>query len=126
MTSCLAPLVSCVLLSAATPSPAAPGQSVASVLAEPEKPKQPAEKPAAKSVEERVRAIIVEQLGVKPEQVTLKARLREDLTADSLDMVELVLTFEEEFSISIPDAEAAKLSTVGDVVTCVKKHMKKP
>lgn len=98
------------------------------VLAEPPVPagpQKPEVKPKEKSVEERVRAIIVEQLGVKPEQVTLKARLREDLGADSLDAVEMVLAFEEQFSVSIPDADAGKMATVGDVVRFLQKPVKK-
>ena len=71
---------------------------------------------AEKSIEDKVRDIIVEQLGVNPEQVTINASFIEDLGADSLDTVELVMAFEEEFSVEVPDEDAEKLQTVGDVV----------
>ncbi|MGK0185748.1 MAG: acyl carrier protein [Verrucomicrobiales bacterium] len=74
-----------------------------------------------KSIEDKVREIICEQLGVTPEQVTLEAKFIEDLGADSLDTVELVMAFEEEFSIEVPDEEAEKLQSVGDVVTYVEE-----
>ena len=70
---------------------------------------------ADKSIEEKVKDIIVEQLGVNPEQVTPQASFIEDLGADSLDIVELVMAFEEEFSVEVPDEDAEKLQTVGDV-----------
>lgn len=75
-----------------------------------------------KTVEEKVRDIIVDQLGVNAEQVVLGARFIEDLGADSLDTVELVMAFEEEFSIEVPDEEAEKLQTVGDVVKYVEEN----
>ena len=65
---------------------------------------------------ERVQAIIVEQLGVEPNEVTMKASFRDDLEADSLDLVELIMAFEEEFGGDISDEEAQKLTTVGEVV----------
>jgi acyl carrier protein len=65
---------------------------------------------------ERVRAIIVEQLGVDPTDVTNEASFRDDLEADSLDLVELIMAFEEEFGGEISDEQAQKMSTVGDVV----------
>jgi acyl carrier protein len=68
------------------------------------------------SVEQRVKEIIVEQLGVNPDQVTPTASLIEDLGADSLDAVELVMVFEEEFGTEIPDEDAEKLQTVGDII----------
>ena len=71
---------------------------------------------AEKSIEEKVKDIIVEQLGVNPEQVTPQASFIEDLGADSLDIVELVMAFEEEFSVEVPDEDAEKLQTVGDVI----------
>lgn len=74
------------------------------------------------SVEDKVRAIIVDQLGVNAEQVLSPARFIEDLGADSLDTVELVMAFEEEFSIEVPDEEAEKLKTVGDVVKYVEAN----
>ena len=68
------------------------------------------------SVAERVRAIIVEQLGVNEDQVNDEASFQEDLGADSLDQVELVLALEEEFGIEIPDEDAEKIHNVGDAV----------
>ncbi len=75
-----------------------------------------------KSIEDKVRDIIVDQLGVNADQVTKEARFIEDLGADSLDTVELVMAFEEEFSIEVPDEEAEKLQAVGDVVAYVEEH----
>ena len=65
---------------------------------------------------EKVRNIIAEQLGVKPEEVTPEAKFIEDLGADSLDTVELVMALEEEFGIEIPDEDAEKMVTVGDSI----------
>jgi acyl carrier protein len=75
---------------------------------------------AEKSIEDRVREIIVEQLNATPEQVTPNAKFIEDLGADSLDTVELVMAFEEEFSVEVPDEEAEKLQTVGDVIKYIE------
>ncbi len=75
---------------------------------------------AEKSIEDRVREIIVEQLGVTPEQVTANTRFIEDLGADSLDTVELVMAFEEEFSVEVPDEDTEKLQTVGDVIKYIE------
>ena len=69
-----------------------------------------------KTTEERVKDIIVDQLSVSAEQVTIDAKFIEDLGADSLDTVELVMAFEEEFGIEVPDEAAEKLLSVGDVV----------
>ncbi|MDX1661570.1 MAG: acyl carrier protein [Gemmatimonadota bacterium] len=69
------------------------------------------------SVESRVKEIIVENLGVDSEKVTRDASFVEDLGADSLDTVELVMAFEEEFDIEIPDEDAEKLTTVGEAIT---------
>jgi acyl carrier protein len=76
---------------------------------------------AEKTIEDKVKDIIVEQLGVNAEQVTPTARFIEDLGADSLDTVELVMAFEEEFGAEIPDEKAEKLLTVGDVVNYIKE-----
>ncbi len=74
------------------------------------------------SIEEKVKNIIVEQLGVNEEQVTSDAKFIEDLGADSLDTVELVMAFEEEFGIEVPDEEAEKLTSVGDVVKYIEAN----
>lgn len=73
------------------------------------------------SLESKVKEIIVEQLGVNESQVTPEASFIEDLGADSLDQVELVMAFEEEFKAEIPDEEAEKLTTVGKVVQFLKE-----
>lgn len=75
------------------------------------------------NTEERVRDIIVELLGVDEDEVTLDARFREDLEADSLDLVELIMAFEEEFEGEISDEEAQKITTVGEAVTYINTHM---
>jgi len=67
------------------------------------------------TVQPKVKEVIVEQLGVDPERVKLEASFIDDLGADSLDIVELVMAMEEEFGIEIPDEDAEKLKTVGDV-----------
>ena len=79
---------------------------------------------AEKSIEEKVKDIIVEQLGVNPEQVTPQASFIEDLGADSLDIVELVMAFEEEFSVEVPYEDAEKLQTVGDVIKYIEERAK--
>ncbi|HJT79802.1 MAG TPA: acyl carrier protein [Chthoniobacterales bacterium] len=79
---------------------------------------------ADKSIEDKVKDIIVEQLGVNPEQVTPTASFIEDLGADSLDIVELVMAFEEEFSVEVPDEDAEKLQTVGDVIKYIEERAK--
>jgi len=75
------------------------------------------------SVETKVREIIVEQLGVNPEQVTPEAAFVDDLGADSLDTVELVMALEEEFGLEIPDEEAEKLTSVGDAISYIENNM---
>ncbi|MCK4606665.1 MAG: acyl carrier protein [candidate division Zixibacteria bacterium] len=77
------------------------------------------------SVEERVKELIIEQLGVEPAQVTDGAKFVEDLGADSLDTVELVMALEEEFAIEIPDEDAEKIVAVGDAVGYISKHSDK-
>ncbi|MBZ5642674.1 MAG: acyl carrier protein [Acidobacteriia bacterium] len=74
------------------------------------------------SVEERVKQIIVEQLGVDEGEVTSTASFVDDLGADSLDTVELVMAFEEAFGIEIPDEDAEKIATVKDAVEYIQKH----
>ena len=74
------------------------------------------------AIEERVRDLIVEQLGVNAEQVTPGASFVDDLGADSLDTVELVLAFEEEFGIDIPDEDAEKMLTVADSTKYLNEH----
>ena len=75
-----------------------------------------------KSIEARVKDIIVDQLGASADQVTPEAKFVEDLGADSLDTVELVMAFEEEFDIEVPDEEAEKLQSVGDVITYINSQ----
>ena len=77
-----------------------------------------------KPIDQRVKEIIVEQLGVKPDQVTPEAKFIEDLGADSLDTVELVMALEEEFEIEVPDEQAEKLQSVGDVIKYVEEAQK--
>ena len=72
-------------------------------------------------IESKVKAIIVDKLGVEESQVTNEANFQTDLNADSLDTVELIMEFEKEFGISIPDEDTQKISTVGDVVTYIEQ-----
>ena len=80
---------------------------------------------ADKTIEQRIKDIIIEQLGVTADQVTPEAKFIEDLGADSLDTVELVMALEEEFGLEIPDDEAEKLQSVGDVITHVEAYQAK-
>ena len=73
-------------------------------------------------IEEKVKSIIVDQLGVTDDQVTPEAKFIEDLGADSLDTVELVMAFEDEFGISVPDDEAEKLQAVQDVISYINSQ----
>ena len=77
-----------------------------------------------KSIEARVKDIIVDQLGVSADQVTIEAKFVEDLGADSLDTVELVMAFEEEFGCEIPDDAAETILTVGDATKFLEKNAK--
>jgi acyl carrier protein len=79
---------------------------------------------ADKPIDQRVKDIIVEQLGVKPDQVTPEAKFIEDLGADSLDTVELVMALEEEFGVEVPDEQAEKLQSVGDVIKYIEESQK--
>jgi len=74
------------------------------------------------SLEAKVKEIIVDQLGVNADEVTNEASFIEDLGADSLDTVELVMALEEEFNMEIPDEEAEKIKTVGDAIEFIKAH----
>jgi acyl carrier protein len=76
------------------------------------------------SVEEKVKQLIVEQLQVDEAEVTPTAHFVDDLGADSLDIVELVMTFEEAFEIEIPDEEAEKITTVKDAIDYIQSHVK--
>ena len=78
---------------------------------------------SSEEVFEKVKAIIVEQLGVTEATVTMEASFIDDLGADSLDIVELIMALEEEFDIEIPDADAEKVVTVGDVVDYIKENV---
>jgi acyl carrier protein len=75
----------------------------------------------ADNVEAKVREIIINELGVEPEKVTPEASFVEDLGADSLDTVELVMAFEEEFGMEIPDEEAEQLQSVGDAIRYIQE-----
>ena len=72
---------------------------------------------------DKIQSIIADQLGVAPEKVTMNASFVDDLGADSLDIVELVMAFEEEFSLEIPDDAAEKISTVSDVVNFIESKV---
>jgi acyl carrier protein len=76
------------------------------------------------SIEQRVKDIIVEQLGVEEDEVSAEASFVDDLGADSLDTVELVMAFEEEFNIEIPDEDAEGISTVQDAIDYIKANVK--
>lgn len=71
---------------------------------------------------EQIKEIIVDQLGVEEGDVTMEASFIDNLGADSLDIVELIMAFEEEFDIEIPDEDAEKIATVGDAVNYIKAH----
>lgn len=75
----------------------------------------------ANDIEAKVKAIIVDKLGVEDAEVTIEANFTNDLGADSLDTVELIMEFEKEFDISIPDEDAEKIATVGDAVNFIKE-----
>lgn len=75
-------------------------------------------------IESKVKEIIVEKLGVEESEVTLEASFTNDLGADSLDTVELIMEFEKEFGISIPDDKAEKIATVGDAIAYIEENAK--
>lgn len=78
---------------------------------------------SSEEIFEKIKNIIVEQLGVAEASITLEASFIDDLGADSLDIVELIMALEEEFDIEIPDSDAEKVVTVGDVVDYIKEHV---
>jgi acyl carrier protein len=77
---------------------------------------------AGDAIFENVKSILVEQLGIEGETVSIESSLIDDLNADSLDMVELVMAMEQEFGISIPDEEAERIKTVGDAIEFIKAN----
>jgi acyl carrier protein len=77
-------------------------------------------------IAQRVKDIVVEQLGVNPDEVTEGASFIDDLGADSLDTVELVMALEEEFDAEIPDEDAENIKTVGDAIKYIEEHCQKP
>ncbi|HUJ88791.1 MAG TPA: acyl carrier protein [Syntrophorhabdales bacterium] len=77
------------------------------------------------AVAEKVKKMIVEQLGVSESEVVPEAKFIDDLGADSLDIVELVMALEDEYGIEIPDEDAEKIETVGDAIKYIEEHMKK-
>jgi acyl carrier protein len=76
------------------------------------------------ALEDRVRDLIVDQLGVSADEIKKEASFIDDLGADSLDTVELIMAFEEEFGIEIPDEDAEKMGTVGDAISYLENHVK--
>lgn len=80
---------------------------------------------SAENIQERVQNIIVEQLGVEADQVKREAQFVNDLGADSLDTVELIMALEEEFDIEIPDDKAEKIKTVGEAIDYIESNVKK-
>lgn len=75
-----------------------------------------------KEIFQKLKTIVVDQLGVNEENVTMEATFVDDLAADSLDIVELVMTIEEKFDLEIPDSDAEKIVTIGDVVKYIEEH----
>ncbi|MFP3937942.1 MAG: acyl carrier protein [Phycisphaerae bacterium] len=83
------------------------------------------DEPVPDEVEQRVIEIVAEQMGVDKSEITRETSFINDLNADSLDTVELVMEFEDEFELSIPDEEAEKIQTVGQAVDYIKEHTSK-
>ena len=77
---------------------------------------------ASPELEARLKKIVAEQLGVDESQIVASARFSEDLNADSLDLVEMIMSLEEEFNVEIPDKEAEKILTVGDALSYIDAH----
>ena len=75
-----------------------------------------------KEIFQKLKTIVVDQLGVNEENVTMEATFVDDLAADSLDIVELIMNIEEEFDLEIPDNDTAKIVTIGDVVKYIEEH----
>lgn len=75
-----------------------------------------------KEIFQKLKSIVVEQLGVNEENVTMEATFVDDLAADSLDIVELIMNIEEEFDLEIPDSDTEKIVTIGDVVKYIEEH----
>lgn len=71
---------------------------------------------------QKLKTIVVDQLGVNEENVTMEATFVDDLTADSLDIVELIMSIEEEFDLEIPDSDAEKIVTIGNIVKYIEEH----
>ena len=78
---------------------------------------------SSEEIFDKVKEIIIEQLGVTESSITMEASFIDDLGADSLDIVELIMALEEEFDMEIPDADAEKIVTVGDVVEYIREHV---
>ena len=78
---------------------------------------------SSEEIFDKVKEIIIEQLGVTESSITMEASFIDDLGADSLDIVELIMALEEEFDMEIPDADAEKVATVGDVVDYIRDHV---
>ena len=103
----------------------APAVLAAAALAGDLKPYSQEDQPLMSTVEQQVKAIVAEQLGVKQEQVTNDASFVDDLGADSLDTVELVMALEEEFEIEIPDEDAEKITTVHQAIDYINERRAK-
>ena len=76
------------------------------------------------NLEKKINEIIIDKLGIEESEITDSASFTNDLGADSLDTVELIMEFEKEFNVSIPDEDAEKIATVGDAVSYLKEHLK--